>query len=145
MTTARQIVNGAAEEIGVKTAEIALEPADFQAIFDRMNDMLLEWADIGLTPAFNEVFNGDDTIEVDANARGAIKYALAIRSAPSFQKPITAGLAENAADSLARLEASTDFIGEVALPDTLPIGSGNQCPDNNIDQRFFPSGQKENF
>lgn len=147
MTTARQIVNGAAEELGVKTAEITLEPADFQAIFDRMNDMLLEWADIGLTPAFKEVFNGDDTIQIESNARAAIKFALAIRCAPSFKKPITAGLAANARDSLTRLEASTAFIGDVQFPDTLPIGSGNECPDFGFaqDDRFFLGNQKENF
>jgi hypothetical protein len=147
MTTARQIVNGAAEELGVKTAEITLEPDDFQAILERMNDMLLEWADIGLTPAFKEVFNGDDTIEIDSNARGAIKFSLAIRCAPSFKKPITAGLDKNARDSLSRLEASTAFIGDVQFPDTLPIGSGNECPDSGFAQndRFFPSNSKENF
>ena len=145
MTTALDIVNGAAQHLGVKTAEIALEADDFQVLFDDMNDMLLEWADIGLTPAFNEVFNSSDTIEVDGNARAAIKSNLAMRSASAFQKPVTQTLALLASDSIARLEASTDFIGEVELPDTLPIGSGNQCPDNNIDQRFFPSGKKENF
>jgi hypothetical protein len=147
MTTARQIVNGAAEELGVKTAEITLESDDFNAFFNRMNDMLLEWADSGLTPAFKEVFNGDDTIEIDSNARAAIKFALAIRCAPSFQKPITAGLAENARDSLSRLESSTAFIGDVQFPDTLPIGSGNECPDFGFsqDDRFFPGNQKENF
>ena len=41
MTTALQICESAAEEIGVKTAEIALEDADFQVLFSRMNDMLL--------------------------------------------------------------------------------------------------------
>jgi len=147
MTTARQIVNGAAEELGVKTAEITLESDDFQAFFSRMNDMLLEWADSGLTPAFKEVFNGDDTIQIDSNARGAIKFALAIRCAPSFKKPITASLAENARDSLLRLQTSTAFIGDVQYPDTLPIGSGNECPDFGFsqDDRFFPSNSQENF
>ena len=42
MTTANQIVNGAAEEIGVKTAEMPLEASDAQVILDRMNDMLTE-------------------------------------------------------------------------------------------------------
>ena len=145
MTTARQIVNGAAEELGVKTAEITLEPDDFQTILDRMNDMLLEWADAGLTPAFIEVFNGSDTVLIDNNARAATKYSLAARCAPSFQKPLTQALLLLRDESVQKLEASTDFIGEVAYPDTLPLGSGNRCPDDDIDQRFFPAGKKENF
>ena len=145
MTTAQQIVDGAAQHAGVKTAEIALEPDDFQVIFDTMNDMLLEWADLGLTPAFNEVFNSSDVVEIDNNARAAVKASLAIRISPAFDKQITTGLLGLVTDTLARLEASTDFIGEIAFPDTLPLGSGNQCPDSDIDQRFFQAGKKENF
>jgi hypothetical protein len=145
MTTARQICEGAAEEIYVKNAEVALEAGDFQIFFVRMNDMLLEWADSGLTPAFVEVFNGDDTVLIDSNARAAVKYSLAVRCAPAFQKPLTQGLVLLRDESVQKLEASTDFIGEVAYPDTLPLGSGNRCPDDSIDQRFFPAGKKENF
>lgn len=145
MVTALKLCEGAAEEIEVKTAEVALEPNDFQVIFDRMNDMLLEWADIGLTPAFQEVFDGSDTVNIDANARAAVKYALAIRCAPTFQKQITAGLVQNASDSMQRLEASTAYIGPVAYPDTLPLGSGNECGDFFNDDRFFPVNKRGNF
>ena len=145
MTTALEIVNGAAEEIEVKTAEIALEADDAQIIFTRMNDLLLEWADIGLTPAFKEVFNLTDTVLIDGNARRAVKTNLAISCAPAFQKIVTQALAKVASDSFDRLAASTDFIGEIAYPDTLPIGSGNQCPDLNSDSRFFNNNKKENF
>lgn len=145
MATALDICSSAAEEIGVKTAEIALEEGDFQIIFSRMNDMLLEWADIGLTPEFQEVQFGTDEVNVQPNARAAVKLNLALRCAPAFQKPITADLAALSASALDRLYVSTDFIGEVAYPDTLPMGSGNQCSDNDIDQRFFPNGKRENF
>ena len=99
MTTAAQIVDGAAEEIGVKTAEIALEAADAQSILNRMNDMLLEWADSGLTPAFIEVFNLSDTVNVDRNAVAAVKFNLAIRCASAFQKVITQSLALSASST----------------------------------------------
>lgn len=145
MTTALQIVEGAAEEIGLKTAEIDLEDEDSQKIFDRMNDMLVEWADVGITPRFNEVFDINDTVEIDRNANAAIKFNLAIRCAPTFQKLITPALVENADSTFRRLKASTNIIGDVAFPDTLPIGSGNQCPDVNIDRRFFNTNKKVNF
>ena len=145
MTTARQIVDGAAEEIGVKTAETTLESADSQVIFDRMNDLLVEWADTGLTPAFNEVADLDDDVNVDRSAIGAVKYALAIRIAPTFQKIITPDLRLLARETLEALERSVIHIGEVALPDTLPTGSGNDCGRIFREDRFFNTNKKVNF
>lgn len=145
MTTAIDIVNGAAEEIGVKVSAQNLESEDYQIFFTRMNDMLSEWSDSGLTPAFVEVFNSDDIVQVDRSAVGSIKYNLAIRCAPAFQKIVTNALALSASDSLDRLYTSTDFIGDVAFPDTLPIGSGNECPDFGTNRRFFNDNKDENF
>ena len=145
MTTVLQIVEGAAEKIGVKEAESDLEAADFQVIVNEMNDMLAIWSDKGLTPAFKEVTESTDTVDVDRNAVSAIKNALAIQIAPSFERIVTQALAKIAASSLADLEASTDFIGEIAYPDTLPTGSGNDCGDVAIDRRFFTQNKKETF
>ena len=145
MTTVLEIVNGAAEKLGVKTAESALEASDFQLIVNEMNDLLSVWADKGLTPAFKEVTASTDTVDVDRNAVSAIKSALAIQIAPSFERIVTQALAMIARQSLADLEISTDFIGEIAYPDTLPTGSGNDCGDTAIDRRFFTQNKKETF
>lgn len=144
MTTVQQIVDGAAEEIFVKTAEINLEPADFQAILTRMNDLGTEWADIGLLPAFVEVLNSTDTVSIDRNAVRAFKFNLAIDCAPSFKRSIVSSeLRSNANDALSRLRASQTNI-VVAYPDTLPTGSGNDCGIFSND-RFFDTNKKENF
>jgi len=145
MTTATQIINGAAEEIGVKTAEIALQSEDFQIILDRMNDMLSEWADLGRTPSFVDVSDGADTVSIDRNAVAAAKYNLAIRCASAFSKIVTPTLSALASDSLKNLQTSVNHIGKVAFPDTLPTGSGNDCPDSFNEDRFFPANQMENF
>ena len=145
MTTATQIINGAAEEIGVKTAEIALQPGDFQVILDRMNDMLSEWADLGRAPSFVDVSDGADTVSIDRNAVAAAKYNLAIRIAPSFGRVVTPTLTALAGGTLNNLRTSVNHIGKVAFPDTLPTGSGNDCPDSFNEDRFFPSNQPENF
>ncbi len=145
MTTAQKIIDGAAVKATIKTAEIDLEAFEFQQILDDMNDMLSEWADIGLTPAFARVSNSTDTVNISDNAVGAVKDALAIRIAPSFSKPLTQGMVLNANASRSRLEASQIFIGEVAFPDTLPTGSGNDCNDTAIDRRFFTQNKQGNF
>ena len=145
MTTATQIINGAAEEIGVKTAEIALQPGDFQVILDRMNDMLSEWADLGRTPSFVDVSDGADTVSIDRNAVAAAKYNLAVRIAPSFGRIVTPALMALAGGTLNNLRTSVVHIGKVAYPDTLPLGSGNECPDSFNNDGFFPNNEKENF
>ena len=145
MTTALQIVDGAAEHIGVKTAEISLEAFEFQLILNNMNDLLEEWNESGLTPAFSSVENSTDTVDIPRAGVAAAKYELAIRIAPAFQKNISQALVLNAAKSLQRLEAAQVFIGQVAYPDTLPTGSGNDCADTAIDRRFFNQNTKENF
>jgi hypothetical protein len=111
-------------------------------ILDRLNDLGFEWADSGLTPAFIEVANRDDIVNIDNNARAAFKFTLAIRIAPAFERIVTLALATNADTALQRLQASTVFIGDVAFPDTLPEGSGNDCL---TDTRFFPQNEKERF
>lgn len=145
MTTVLQIVEGSAEKIGVREAESPLEPADYQLILNEMNDMGTEWADIGLTPAFVEVFNEDDTVNIDRNAVSAFKNTLAIRIAPSFERIVTSALAKIADDTLNRLRASVIHIGPVAYPDTLPTGSGNDCGGPFLNDRFFDQNKTENF
>lgn len=145
MTTVKQIIDAAAEEIGVKTAESALESEDYQIILNRLNDLGTEWADIGLTPSFKEVANTTDTVDIDRNAVAAIKYQLATRIAPTFQRIVSPVLAALASGTLDRLEASTAYIGDVAYPDSLPTGSGNDCNSTYLDDRFFSGNEKENF
>ena len=145
MATLREVVSDAMEEIGAKTAEISLTSDELQAGIRRCNDMLLEWADLGITPGYIEVLNGDDVLNIDRNAVGAVKYNLAIRCAPSFQKIVTQALVLNARETKAMLETSAIHIGPVAFPDTLPLGSGNECGDFYDDTRFFPQNKTENF
>ena len=143
MATVLDIANGAAEEIGVKTAEIPLEPEDYQVIITRMNDLLTEWADLGLTPQFKEVLNSTDTVDIDRNAVYAAKLELAMRISLPFQKPITDALRFLADRALRKLESSAVGKINVAYPDSLPVGSGNEFGD--INERFYPQNPEHNF
>ena len=142
---ALDFVEAAAEEIGVKTAELNLESGDAQSILNRLNDMLFEWRYMFLTPRFEELLNLQQEVDVDAEANGAIKSNLAIRIAPLFQKAITPGLSSLAISTKETHAIITMQPLDVAYPDTLPIGSGNQCFDFNNNRRFYPRIPKENF
>ena len=145
MTTMLEIVDAAFEEIGVKTAEVALTGDELQSGIRRCNDMLLQWDDIGIIVGYTEVLNGDDVVNVERSAEGAVKYNLAIRLAPSYQKLITPVLAAIASGTLDVLMASNTDLSNIAYPDTLPLGSGNQCANNDINRRFFPNNKTDNF
>ena len=145
MTTMREIVQDAFEEIGAKTAEVALTSDELQSGIRRCNDMLLEWSDIGIIVGYNEVLNGDDDINVERNAVAAVKYNLAIRLAPSYQKIVGSALAAIASGTMDVLLATNSDLSNIAYPDTLPLGSGNSCSDYDTDQRFFPSNERKNF
>lgn len=145
MATMREVVEDALEDIQVKTAETAVENDELQSGIRRVNDMLTEWADSGILPGYKEVLNADDVLNVERNAIGAIKTNVAIMLAPSFGKVASRELVQIASDKLAALRASTFYIGPVAFPDTLPLGSGNECPSSYDDERFFPENKTENF
>ena len=145
MTTMREVVEDAFEEIGVKKAEVELTNDELQSGIRRANDLLVSWDAIGYIIGFNPVFNADDILEIEPAAVSAVKYNLATRLAPSYQKPITIELATIAADSFNILINQNVFIGEVAYPDTLPLGSGNRRCNNDTDARFFNGNDKENF
>jgi len=145
MTTIRAIVQDAFEEIGVKTAEVALTDDELQSGIRRCNDMLLEWDDIGIITGYTEVLNGDDTVNVARSAIAAVKYNLAVRLAPSYQKLVTPALGALSSTTRDTLMASSASIGEVAYPDSLPLGSGNECNDYDTNTRFFPINQTDNF
>lgn len=145
MTTIRVIVQDAFEEIGVKTAEVALTDDELQSGIRRCNDMLLEWDDIGIITGYTEVLNGDDTVNVARSAIAAVKYNLAVRLAPSFTKLVTPALGALSSTTRDTLMASNASIGEVAYPDSLPLGSGNECNDYDTNTRFFPINQTDNF
>lgn len=145
MTTMREVVEDAMEDITVKKAEVALTDDELQSGIRRLNDMLAQWNELGIIVGYNPVTNGDDVLELEPAATAAVKAKLAIKLAPSYSKVVTPALVENAREAMEMLETANSHIGEIAYPDTLPIGSGNQCPSTSTYQRFFNSNKPDNF
>ena len=145
MTTMLEVVNDAFEEIDVKVAEQDLQSDELQAGIRRCNDLLSSWDDIGFIVGYTPVLNGHDDLGIEASAVRAIKANLAVKLAPSFQKPVTIDLRLEASESLDLMINANIFIGNVEFPDTLPLGSGNQGCDFDTDRRFFNNNKGENF
>tara|TARA_R110000764_G_scaffold111550_1_gene198314 strand:- start:1644 stop:2081 length:438 start_codon:yes stop_codon:yes gene_type:complete len=145
MATMREVVEDALEDITVKKAEVTLTNDELQSGIRRLNDMLAQWNELGIIAGYNPVTNGDDTLELEPAAIAAAKAKLAIRLAPSFSKIVTPALVENARETMEMLETANSHIGEIAYPDTLPTGSGNDCNSYDAGDRFFNQNKTENF
>ena len=144
MATAQHFVDRAMSRIGVKTAEINLEPSEAQTGLDLLNDMLASWELV--TPmGFIPVANLSDEVRAERGFNGAIIDNLAVYAAPEFQKQPNAALVATANALREQMLNQLVTIGEVSYPSTLPLGSGNQCANVNIDRRFFPADEKVNF
>ncbi len=146
MATPNDFIKPALEDIGYLAAEIPLEAADANKAFDIFNDMMSEWGTTGILPGAAPVAGLTDTVRVPRFAHAAIKKNLAGLCAAPFRRPITAELAASIKASNESLLRITAKIGDVAFPDTLPTGSGNDCGLFGTDNdRFFPNNVKENF
>ena len=134
MTTPNDYIKDALEDLGYLAAETPLEATDSTKAFGILNDMLAEWGDTGILPGARPVENLTDVVRAPRAVDAAIKANLAGRCSPSFRRPISPELAaviKSTSEALLRLTAK---IGQVNFPDTLPIGSGNECFEYN---RFF--------
>jgi len=143
MSTGSDFVRGALRKLGVRSAESPIEAFEMSDGIEVMNDMLSEWeprTKFGFTP----IADSADEVRVPRESHDAIKSNLAIRLAPDYSKPISDSLAASAIAGMENVLIGTVNIGDVKYPDTLPVGSGNECTDYE-DQRFFPNNEQENF
>lgn len=144
MTTANRVISRAYSKCGYKASEVPLEADDIQLGLDELNDMLTGWEPkykLGFSPLTDD----SDELRVPREAIGAIIPALAIRLAAENKIPVTPALANDADTGLRNMLTSTVNLDDVELPDTLPTGSGNDCENTYLDDRFFPENSTKNF
>ena len=99
----------------------------------------------GVALGYTEVTGIGDTITVPPGAIQGMVANIAIMLAPQFGRPIPAELAMKAK---AGMQAMVNLAVEtpcLSLPDTLPIGSGNEDPESAWnDYRFYPDVNADN-
>ena len=145
MTTAADIIEGALRRLQVIEDETPIEPSEIQDGLEDLND----WGsshEVGfLALGFIPVESPANTVNIPRGAVGYFKDHLALYIAGQYGTPIPQTLVDSADKTMTRALNAFQQPIDVEYPDSLPIGSANEC-DSIIDpEHFFPSNSKENF
>lgn len=138
------IIAGALKHLTVLSAETELTAAEAQDGLTDLNDMGVEWEVSGISVGFVASLDVNSQLDLPRHSVAAFKANLALRLAPQYEKLVSASLVNLADTTLDALLNVVDFIGPVELPDTLPVGSGNECPDV-LNRQFFQRNSIREF
>ena len=145
MATAADIIKGALRRLQIVGSE---SPIQDDEIIDGLED-LNDWGSAHeagfLQLGFSPVENTADVISIPIQTVGYFKDHLALYIAGQYGAPVPQTLILSARDSKNRALNAFAPVIDVEFPDTLPIGSGNQCDLIIRDQRFFKPNSTENF
>lgn len=135
MTTKRQFVNQAFEEIGLASYVYDLTPEQLNSAVTKLDSMMATWNAKGIRLGYPLVSNPDQSdIESDTfvpdSAFEAITTNLAIRLAPSYGKTVSQDTKAIAKDAFNTLLSRAAAPPEMQLPDAMPLGAGNRLYDN---------------
>ena len=135
MTTKRQFVNQAFEEIGLASYVYDLTPEQLNSAVTKLDSMMATWNAKGIRLGYPLVSNPDQSdIESDTfvpdSAFEAITTNLAIRLAPSYGKTVSQDTKAIAKDAFNTLLSRAAVPPEMQLPDAMSLGAGNRLYDN---------------
>ena len=145
MATAADIIKAALRKIQILGSESPIEAEEIADARSDLNDWGSELEASTLQLGFSPVSLPADTVNIPAQTVGMYKNNLAIYLAGEYGAPVTQTLAKSARDSMDRALIAFAPVIDVEFPDTLPIGSGNECDLITRDQRFFKPNSTENF
>lgn len=133
---AEELIRDALQELGVQAAEQPITPDQIQTGIRYTNDMMEEYDYLNL--GYSIIDSASDNITVPGYARTWMKKQLALHLAPQFTAtsmvPLIAQQADRALDNL--LLQSVE-VGQMSMPGTLPVGSGNELW-NDDGFHFYP-------
>lgn len=136
MTTVKDIVTDALEDLVVQSDEAPIEASEAKTAIRVLNQMMAMYASIGINLGYTEVDSLDDRITVPAGAMLGIVSNLATRLAPKYitgTVPLT--LLKASAEGYEALLRMAISVGATVYPSTLPVGAGNSYPDGST---FYP-------
>lgn len=145
MATAADIIKGALRRLQIIGSETPIEAGEISDGLEDLNDFGSSHEVGFLQLGFEPVADTGDNINIPIAAVGYFKDALALYIAGQYGAPVSQTLLiahdKTKSAALNAFQAPID----VQFPDTLPIGSGNECDLITEDQRFFNPNSKENF
>lgn len=145
MATGADVIKGALRRLQVIEDETPIEASEINDGLEDLNDWgsahEVGFLELGFVPLDQPA----DTINIPFQALGYFKDQLALYMAGQYGAPIPQSLVLSADKTLKYALNAFQRPTDVAYPDTLPIGSGNECDFEDFDRRFFEQNQNENF
>jgi len=141
MSTAKSIIDRAAMYISVKRQGIDLTAEEYAAALDTLNDFLLELQARNIKFPLTIVADINDDVGEWDWTRSYIKTQLAMRMAMEYTVEIPGALLKMAKEAKRSVYANLTDLSDVAKPDTLPVGSGNEMVGYGNDQ-FYQNNYK---
>lgn len=136
MTTTKEVITDALEDILELSAEEPIQANDASAAMRYLNDMMTMWAAQGISLGYTKVSKLNDPITVPEGAIAGIKPNLSIFLAAKFDATVSPSLTLRAVTGLKAIR-NLAFQAPVShYPSILPRGSGNTCPGESA---FYPT------
>lgn len=129
MTTARQLIEDAFDDLEIKSAEVDLTDAEMNTGIRRLNRLGTAFAAGGLNFGFSKISDKDDVLTIPDWAEDLFITYLAIRLAPGFGATISQALMLSADSLMTIAQRQLIKLPETQFPNTLPIGTGNYQGD----------------
>lgn len=141
MSTAKAIVDKALTHITLNTELIPAEAYPQSVAFDELVDMLNDWVSLNIVVTGIQIpADIGDELSEPADAKSALISNLAVRAAPLLNSAVKGGTSGRAKKSYTQIQAKYMVQPQQRMPDTLPVGQGNQFF---LDPAYFHTQEEE--
>jgi len=124
MTTAKEVVTDALEDIFANAAEESIDASDGQAALRYLNDMMFMWDAKGISLGYTRITNLGKELTVPDGAIFGIKRLLSVSLAPKFGGEVSSIILQEAKEGWDAILDLTWEMSSMNYPSDLPVGSG---------------------
>lgn len=136
MITAKQLIEDALDDLGVKASESELTDSELNDALRKLNRIGVSLAADDLHFGYSKLSDYNSTVTIPDWSEDLFIALLSIRLAPSYNVQLQASTLSTATDLLKIAQKKLVPIPVVNFPSTLPLGAGNNQSNTTTD--FFP-------
>lgn len=136
MTTKREILGQALEEIGIADYNFDIQTDELAAGLRRLDRIAAQWDGKGIRTGYNLGAGLDDDSGLPDVAINCFALQLAVQWGPSWGKVLSMDTKIAAKQAINDLIVSLGTMPEVSYPPNLPIGAGNR--GGVLGAQYFP-------